>query len=244
MDIISPVKKIIVSTGENVLAALSLKSGDIVWRQILERGIDGRITYMHVDNEIITISGSRTPIVRGWELENGHALFEWTVGPIFAQNYAKFLAIDDSLVLLQFPHGELTAQWFNLRTGSALGSKRMAIDLEDASKCVIQGNNIVCLESDLIVVTIGNSGSIDVKSEKIGEGLGNLKPIPGKLSAVSVDSIEKRILVQITPEIKIIGVKTNPGVLLSSAVNEQQELIVSSNVVKNVRLILVFIVDF
>lgn len=221
-----------------MLAAVGLKSGDLVWRQIFEQGNDGRIVFMHVDNEIVSISGSRNPVVRGWELENGHALFEWAVGPVYAHNHAKWMVIDDALVLLQFPHGELTAQWFNLRTGSPLGSKRIAVDVEDASKCVVQGTNVACLESDsvLVVVSVRGLGAIDVKSEKIGNGLKNLKPVFGKLPLVSVDSGDKQQIVKINPEVQTVSLKPDAGVLLSTAVTDQQQFVFTSRVVRNVSM--------
>lgn len=241
LDIISPVKKVIVATNQNVVAALSLKSGDILWRQILEQGKEGTIQLLYVDNEIVTVSGTRSPVVRGWDLENGHALFEWPMGPVSVQTFPRWAVIEDMLVLLQFPHGEAVAQWFNLRTGAAVANKRLPLDVLDPSQCVTQAVQVVCLEPDglLTVVTPGNAGDLNVRSKSITDQVGDVKTskleaIEGKLPLVSVESADRKWIVEIEPEIKVAALNVGLKALLSSAPTDEQDLIVSTEVINSV----------
>ncbi|XP_015606269.1 ER membrane protein complex subunit 1 isoform X2 [Cephus cinctus] len=84
-DTVSTAKKIIVATEENVVAALNLKSGQILWRRVFERGYAGRIHALSgiSDGDFVTVSGGVPALVRAWDLATGHILHEW---PIADQN--------------------------------------------------------------------------------------------------------------------------------------------------------------
>ncbi|XP_046465087.1 ER membrane protein complex subunit 1 isoform X1 [Neodiprion pinetum] len=84
-DTVSAAKKIIVATEENVVAALNLKSGQILWRRVLEQGCAGHVRALGgvSDGDLITVSGGVPAIVRAWDLATGHILNEW---PLAEQN--------------------------------------------------------------------------------------------------------------------------------------------------------------
>lgn len=76
---IDSTKRIIVSTEENVIASLSLKNGQILWRQVLENPTYNQIQLLHVDKDVITVSGGKgTWYVRGWDSSSGSLLWEWS----------------------------------------------------------------------------------------------------------------------------------------------------------------------
>lgn len=53
--------------------------GDIIWRQILEKGPDGSIELIHpTKSKIITVSGIDVIKVRGWDVKDGYLHFEWS----------------------------------------------------------------------------------------------------------------------------------------------------------------------
>lgn len=53
--------------------------GDIIWRQILEKGPDGSIGLLYpIKSKIITVSGVTVVKVRGWDINDGHLHFEWS----------------------------------------------------------------------------------------------------------------------------------------------------------------------
>ncbi|XP_076226646.1 ER membrane protein complex subunit 1 isoform X2 [Nomia melanderi] len=80
-DTVSTAKKIIVATEENVIAALNLKSGQILWRRVLEKGYAGHIHAMGgvADGDLVSVSGGVPAIVRAWDLATGHILHEWPI---------------------------------------------------------------------------------------------------------------------------------------------------------------------
>ncbi|XP_057338793.1 ER membrane protein complex subunit 1 isoform X2 [Microplitis mediator] len=84
-DTVSAAAKLIVATEENVVAALNLKSGQILWRRVLERGYAGKIHALGgiSDGDLISVSGGVPAIVRVWDLATGHILNEW---PLAEQN--------------------------------------------------------------------------------------------------------------------------------------------------------------
>jgi len=56
-----------------------LQLGDIIWRQILEKGPDGSIELIHpTKSKIITVSGIGIVKVRGWDVKDGYLHFEWS----------------------------------------------------------------------------------------------------------------------------------------------------------------------
>lgn len=88
--------RLIVATEQNVLAALGVRGGDILWRKVMERDSRGNIQYLHVvqsdkneltrsgearDNDVITVSGTSTAIVRGWNPSTGNINWEWSLTP-------------------------------------------------------------------------------------------------------------------------------------------------------------------
>ncbi|GBP90129.1 ER membrane protein complex subunit 1 [Eumeta japonica] len=78
-DTVSTAKKIIVATEENVLAALNLKTGQVVWRHVLESASNSNIQLLHVSDRVLTVSGSNPYLIRGWETASGVLLWEWSL---------------------------------------------------------------------------------------------------------------------------------------------------------------------
>lgn len=85
-----------IATKENVLASVNVETGNIIWRQVLERGDRGTIHYLHLidedqeyssadykrveDRTLVTVSGTRQLyLVRGWNARTGNVLWEWTI---------------------------------------------------------------------------------------------------------------------------------------------------------------------
>lgn len=78
------------------MAALSVRTGNILWRKLLEKDSRGNIHYLHVtqtdkneltrsgefnDYDIITVSGSNPAMVRGWNPNTGNINWEWSLTP-------------------------------------------------------------------------------------------------------------------------------------------------------------------
>ncbi|KMQ96597.1 er membrane protein complex subunit 1-like isoform x2 protein [Lasius niger] len=131
-DTVSATKKIIVATEENVIAALNLNSGQILWRRVLEKGYGGHIRTLGgvADGDLISVSGGVPAIVRAWDLATGHILNEW---PIAEQN-------TDSGV-------EVTS--YDSKTGEKLKTRRVSAPfISQETECVLAAPYLACLKGD------------------------------------------------------------------------------------------------
>ncbi|XP_026325305.1 uncharacterized protein LOC113234223, partial [Hyposmocoma kahamanoa] len=84
-DTASTAKRIIVATEENVLAALNLKTGQVVWRQMLESASAGNIQMLYITpqstsaDQAVTVSGSNPYLARGWDVASGVLMWEYSI---------------------------------------------------------------------------------------------------------------------------------------------------------------------
>lgn len=160
-------KRVIVATEENVIAALHLKTGQIIWRQILEDPQKENMVHLHVDQEIVTVSGGKNSWhVRGWDINNGFLLFEYMVQA--EENSRVFWMVKgDTLYQLAAVIGShVDVASYVLQTGSASGQKRRipspwALDLE---RCVQTKEYFACVSSD---DSRGNLYYVDVTSGSV-----------------------------------------------------------------------------
>lgn len=146
-------KRIIVATEENVLASLNLKTGDIQWRQILEDPNEYQIELLHINREILTVSGARNIwLVRTWDINSGTLLSEWpintdrTVHSVFTVANEKLLHI----VPIAGSHIEVTSYPISNSDQSrfrGLTRKISAAWIRDISECVPANSYFVCLVS-------------------------------------------------------------------------------------------------
>lgn len=93
----SSLDRIILATESNVLAAISAKTGEIIWRQVLEKSPRGDIKLMYVPKQrnglqstgnrqnrafdVITVTGASPALVRGWNSNTGTLEWEWSLIP-------------------------------------------------------------------------------------------------------------------------------------------------------------------
>ncbi|XP_030753739.1 ER membrane protein complex subunit 1 [Sitophilus oryzae] len=147
-------KRIIVATEENVLATLNLNNGDIQWRQILEDPSNYQLELLHVNKDILTVSGVRNNwLVRTWNINTGTLLAEWvinaerTVPSAFTIINGKIL----HLVPITGSHLEITTYSFiDHENGVLKGVTRIvsAPWLTNISNCVFAGLHYVCVGSN------------------------------------------------------------------------------------------------
>lgn len=149
--------RIIVATEQNVLAALNVRTGDILWRKIMEKDIRGSIQYLHVtqtdknelthsgefnDNDIITVSGTNPAMVRGWNPNTGHIIWEWSLTPNTPANGDNALWIYQESILYHVvpvygSHIEVTGYYAT--TGQNVKSTTSRI----SAPWIVQGNCIL-----------------------------------------------------------------------------------------------------
>ncbi|KAJ0177967.1 hypothetical protein K1T71_006840 [Dendrolimus kikuchii] len=124
-DTVSTAKKIIVATEENVLAALNLKTGQVMWRHVFESASTGNIQLLHVSEKLVTVSGSNPYLVRRWEPATGVLLWEWSL-TLQNEEYAEFSEwwVQNGLLVHMLPifGSHIEVSMYNLMTGQNRGS--------------------------------------------------------------------------------------------------------------------------
>lgn len=144
-------KRVIVATEENVLAALHLKTGHILWRQILEKPKEQQIKLLHVDKDIVTVSGSKNSwYIRGWDIATGTILWEWILHSERSTE-AEWVVYNGQLIHVQpivGSHLEVTT--YQLQTGQNRGvtSQITAPWIPDLKKCALAHTYFVCVTSE------------------------------------------------------------------------------------------------
>ncbi|KAL6448634.1 hypothetical protein ACFW04_000473 [Cataglyphis niger] len=153
-DTVSTAKKIIVATEENVIAALNLKSGQILWRRVLEKGYGGHIRTLGgvADGDLISVSGGVPAIVRAWDLATGHILNEW---PIAEQNTDRIKDVkwhikDGTLHhILPIYNSGVEVTSYDSKTGEKLKTRRVSAPfISQETECVLAAPYLACLKGD------------------------------------------------------------------------------------------------
>ncbi|XP_050573758.1 ER membrane protein complex subunit 1 isoform X4 [Bombus affinis] len=153
-DTVSTAKKIIVATEENVIAALNLKSGQILWRRVLEKGYAGRIRALGgiADGDLVSVSGGVPAIVRAWDLATGHLLHEW---PIAEQNHDRIKDVkwhikDGTLHhILPIYNSGVEVTSYDSKTGDKLKTRRVSAPfITQETECVLAAPYLACLKGD------------------------------------------------------------------------------------------------
>ncbi|XP_008550454.1 ER membrane protein complex subunit 1 [Microplitis demolitor] len=153
-DTVSAAAKLIVATEENVVAALNLKSGQILWRRVLERGYAGKIHALGgiSDGDLISVSGGVPAIVRVWDLATGHILNEW---PLAEQNPERLEDVkwhlkDGTLhhILPIYSSGiEVTS--YDSKTGEKLDTRKVSAPfITPETECVLVAPYLACLKGN------------------------------------------------------------------------------------------------
>lgn len=144
-------KRVIVTTEENVLAALHLKTGHILWRQILENPNEQQIKLLHVDKDVVTVCGAKNSwYIRGWDAVSGTILWEWILHSERV-TAAEWVVNNGQIYHIQpvvGSHLEVTA--YQLHTGQNRGvtSQITAPWVADLTKCILAKTYFVCISND------------------------------------------------------------------------------------------------
>ncbi|XP_029161247.1 ER membrane protein complex subunit 1 isoform X2 [Nylanderia fulva] len=214
-DTVSTAKKIIVATEENVIAALNLKSGQILWRRVLEKGYGGHIRTLGgvADGDLISVSGGVPAIVRAWDLATGHILNEW---PIAEQNTDRIKDVkwhikDGTLHhILPIYNSGVEVTSYDSKTGEKLKTRRVSAPfITQETECVLAAPYLACLKGDssLAIVFIIDLFNTNAQPESVtintifgagAQGPYKLESVLGEEPVISIiadNDQRKRILV-------------------------------------------------
>lgn len=164
--------RLLVRTRENVLASLCPRTGQLLWRQVLELSPRGDIKLMHYlplerlretkfmehnegnqqSYDVLTIQGHAPALVRGWYLKNnGHIESEWSLMPLqpdLAEKAFWIYSQPDTLyhvVPVWKSHLEITQ--YRASTGQVKGNTaKLTSPWIQENRCVVTGVYLVCLD--------------------------------------------------------------------------------------------------
>ncbi|XP_048477544.1 ER membrane protein complex subunit 1 isoform X3 [Plutella xylostella] len=215
-DTTSTAKKIIVATEENVIAALNLKTGEVLWRHVLETASRGNIQMLHVSDKrptFITVSGNTSPyVVRKWSSNTGILLWEMPLTLNTARpELARFFVEDDQLIQVAVvPGARLELALYNvMRDSDWKKQAAQSISAEWTNEnCVISIPNYICVSGNQVhIVNVKKILNREEDYKPLVKPLsefedlqtfeGGLKPLVGsnKVSGFILDN-KKLILIQ------------------------------------------------
>ncbi|KAG8315848.1 DUF1620 super [Homalodisca vitripennis] len=197
IDLKSPTKKVFVATEENVIAGLSTKTGEILWRQILEKNSHGTVQLMHVDVEMVTVTGSGPYTVRGWNINLGNMLYEWSITTVRWRN-VKWAVHQGKLYMVNIGAQEAEVSVYNVRVGGQPVTHSLRLPhTPDKHNVVVAGLNLVYIDASkellISVPLVGNSPSSNVRL-----------PSPG-ISLTAVTGVSDQLFVRVNHHLVAIS---------------------------------------
>lgn len=198
-------EKTIVATDENVLAAISNKNGEILWRKIFEtENSRGEIKFVQVTRgntrnilsedqdpyDIVTVAGHNPIIFRGWEINGGNLVWEWSIIPTAenAENSQFFLK--DSQIYHVLPvwgsHIELTE--YHVSTGQQAKQTTSKISAAWISKerCKLSLQYFVCLVKEQLLVLNLLANQNNIRTRNLNNPTSSIQLINGKEGFIQV----------------------------------------------------------
>uniref|UniRef100_A0A182S855 EMC1 first beta-propeller domain-containing protein n=1 Tax=Anopheles maculatus TaxID=74869 RepID=A0A182S855_9DIPT len=204
----SSVDRIIVATESNVLAAISAKTGDILWRQVLENGPRGTVKLLHVTTpsstgarlnrggnsgyDVITVTGSNPALVRGWNSNLGTLEWEWSLLPTVAEESASVALWfeHDGLLYHVVPvwgsHLEVTPYQAVSGQQARSTTTRIAAGWIAKDRCVLAGSFFACgIKEQLLALDLAADASSTVVSKPLGsEAVGSPRAVRGEPAVI------------------------------------------------------------
>ncbi|XP_017849736.1 ER membrane protein complex subunit 1 isoform X2 [Drosophila busckii] len=166
--------RVLVSTHEQVVASICPKSGEIIWRQVLEGNERGDIKLMqasgfsddssdtaaapmgsHLGFDLLTVQGSAPALVRGWNTNIGAIEWEWSIMPLNVERAQDALWFYSNSALYHVlpawgSHLEVTAYFATSGHTTGGTSKIMAAWIKPDS-CLLSGTYFVCQEGKQLI---------------------------------------------------------------------------------------------
>lgn len=174
--------RLLVSTRENVIASVCPKSGEIVWRQVLETGPRGNVKLMQLSTaaagvdvtaaarpgsthgfDLLTVQGHAPALVRGWNANTGSIEWEWSLMPLQTEKaLASMWFYRNSMIYHILPvwqsHLEVTPYFAT--SGQTTGNTaKITASWITEDKCVLAGIYFTCVQGNQLI-------SLDVTANK------------------------------------------------------------------------------
>ncbi|XP_045520266.1 ER membrane protein complex subunit 1 isoform X1 [Pieris brassicae] len=214
-DTVSTAKKIIVATEENVLAALNLKTGQVVWRHVFENSSPGDIQLLHYSDgeKVTTVTGSNPYLVRGWDPATGVLLWEWPISIIDNEraHLSEWWVQNGMLVHLLPAFGShLEVTMYNLMTGANKGvtSKLPAVWTNDG--CILTPPYYTCISGSMgnyMLLSLDvTSNAVQIISKPLSNYFGEKEIIEGNLRSLDGKNVLPGFIID---DKKVLLIKNN-----------------------------------
>lgn len=193
-------------TEENVLAALSSKSGDILWRRVLETDESrGDIKFLYVTKDsknvasqssegdpfgVITVSGQSPVLFRGWDITNGNLAWEWSITPTTDSNVDSQYFFRDTNIYHVVPvwnsHIEVTEYHASTGQQNSATTSKITAGWITKDTCVLSANNFVCLVKDQLLILDLLASQNNVRTKSVDASASGIKVVKGQEGFIEV----------------------------------------------------------
>ncbi|CAH0547358.1 unnamed protein product [Brassicogethes aeneus] len=142
-------RKLVVGTEENVVAALSSKTGNVLWRQVMEDPSEQNIELLKIEKDIITVSGNENLwTVRSWDVGTGNLITEWIISVDKVVLY-KFDVKDNNLYVVAHDGSMLNVRVFDVQTGLVKSSLQIPF-VATNNQCILVQTYYACLVHNVV----------------------------------------------------------------------------------------------
>lgn len=203
--------RILVSTHEGVVASLCVKTGELVWRQVLEQKPRGDVKLLQVSGfaddssdtaaapmgsnmgfDMLTVQGHAPALVRGWNTNMGALEWEWSIMPMNTERAQDAMWIYSKSVLYHVlpawrSHLEVTAYFASSGHSTGSTSKVIAPWITSES-CTLSGTFYVCTDGKQLISLdlVSKSGQV-IRTSLEAEPKGKTQALTGLNGVVIVD---------------------------------------------------------
>ncbi|KAH8295371.1 hypothetical protein KR018_010415, partial [Drosophila ironensis] len=219
--------RILLSTEEGVVASVCVKTGNLMWRQVLEQKPRGDIKLLQVSGffdenretaaapigsnlgfDTLTVQGHAPALVRGWNSNLGAIEWEWSTMPLNSEQAQNALWFYSRSVLYHVvpvwrSHLEVTAYFASSGHSTGSSSKVIASWINPET-CLLSGTYYVCLDfpgNQLISLDLLSKSGQVIRTPLQRLPQGKLEALPG-LSGVVLSNGN---LISVNKDIPVCG---------------------------------------
>ncbi|EDV92916.1 GH19025 [Drosophila grimshawi] len=228
--------RVLLTTQEQVVASLCPKTGQIIWRQVLEQRARGDIKMLqvsgfadgssdtaaapmgsHLGFDMLTVQGHAPALVRGWNTNIGTIEWEWSIMPLHTERAQDAVWFYSNSILYHVvpawrSHIEVTAYFSTSGHTTGSTSKIMAAWIKPES-CLLSGSYFVCLDGkQLISLDLVAKSTQVIATSLAAEPSSKIETLPG-LNGVLI--VNKK-LVSVNKDQAVCGELTSASYVVGS----------------------------
>ncbi|XP_062535416.1 ER membrane protein complex subunit 1 isoform X2 [Armigeres subalbatus] len=243
----SSLDRIIVATESNALAAISAKSGEILWRQLLEKSPRGDIKLLHIPGQanqgvqsgdgrsnrafdVVTVTGVNPALVRGWNPNTGSLEWEWSLLPNSPEKAESAVWFAEQSSLYQVvpvwgSHIELTEYFVSTGQQSKPSTSRISAAWIKEDRCTLADKFFACaIDQQILVVDLLAENPQIISKQLETAASGSPKAVVGEAAVV-----QDGRMYSLTSDLKV-ALGAEGSVLVDEAILEGERVLLSGTV--------------